>query len=108
MQHTQQGELRRGTAVFAHISGFSPLASRLDPEELSDAIDPVIEALGNVIARYGGFVEKYAGDALLAVFGAPVSHEDDPTRALLAALEMRQKLRLLQPQLALHVGANSR
>jgi adenylate cyclase len=107
MQHPQQGELRLVTAVFADISGFSNLASRLDPEELSDAIDPVIEALGNVIARYGGFVEKYAGDALLAVFGAPVSHEDDPTRALLAALEMRQKLRLLQPQLALHVGVNS-
>jgi adenylate cyclase len=107
MQHPQQGELRLVTAVFADISGFSNLASRLDPEELSDAIDPVIEALGNVVARYGGFVEKYAGDALLAVFGAPVSHEDDPTRALLAALEMRKELQLLQPELALHVGVNS-
>jgi adenylate cyclase len=107
MEHPRQGELRLVTAVFADVSGFTDLATRLDPEELSEAIDPVIEALGNVVARYGGFVEKYAGDALLAVFGAPVSHEDDPTRALLAALEMRRELTRLHPGLALHVGVNS-
>jgi class 3 adenylate cyclase/tetratricopeptide (TPR) repeat protein len=106
-------ERRLVTAVFADISGFTALAERFDPEELSEVIDPVVAALSAVVAKYEGYVEKFAGDAILALFGAPVSHEDDAQRALRAALEMHAELlraRETVPyehDLGLHVGVNS-
>ena len=109
-----QEERRLITALFADVSGFTPLADRLDPEELLEVIDPVITALSSIVGRYEGFVEKFAGDALLALFGAPVSHEDDADRALLVALEMHRTLAQLCKELphdasglTLHVGVNS-
>jgi class 3 adenylate cyclase/tetratricopeptide (TPR) repeat protein len=106
-------ERRLVTAVFADVSGFTSLAERLDPEQLLEVIDPVIAALSSVVARYEGYVEKFAGDALLALFGAPVSHEDDAERALLVALEMHAELERIcaalpyEAELTLHVGVNS-
>ena len=81
-------ERRLITALFADVSGFTSLADRLDPEHLLEVIDPVIAGMSSIVCRYEGYVEKFAGDALLALFGAPVSHEDDAARALLVALEM--------------------
>lgn len=107
-------ERRLISAVFADISGFTALADRLDPEALLEIIDPVVSRLADVVARYGGYVEKYAGDALLALFGAPVAHGDDADRALLAALDMHVELaaavRRLPAEahdLTLHVGVAS-
>ena len=106
-------ERRLVTAVFADISGFTALAERYDPEELSEVIDPVVGALSDVIAKHGGYVEKFAGDAILALFGAPISHEDDPQRALTAALELHDELARVREtlpyehDLGLHVGVNS-
>jgi adenylate cyclase len=106
-------ERRLVTALFADISGFTPLASRLDPEELMEVIDPVVSMLSSIVGRYDGFVEKFAGDALLALFGAPVAHEDDAARALRVALDMHAELARLRTELpnaenlTLHVGVNS-
>lgn len=107
-------ERRLVTAMFADISGFTRLADRLDPEELLDVIDPLVSALSSIVARYDGYVEKFAGDALLALFGAPTSHDDDAARALRVALEMhaeieRMKARLPShaSELTLHIGVNS-
>jgi adenylate cyclase len=106
-------ERRLVTALFADISGFTPLASRLDPEELMEVIDPVVSMLSTVVGRYEGYVEKFAGDALLALFGAPVSHEDDAARALRVAREMHSELARIRTDLphaadlTLHVGVNS-
>src|SRR5262245_29522418 len=106
-------ERRLVTALFADVSGFTSLADRLDPEELLEVIDPVISALSSIVGRYEGYVEKFAGDALLALFGAPVAHEDDSSRALLVATEMHRELARVttklphEPQLTLHVGVNS-
>ncbi len=106
-------ERRLVTALFADISGFTPLASRLDPEDLMEVIDPVVSMLSSIVGRYDGFVEKFAGDALLALFGAPVAHEDDAARALRVALEMHEELARLRTDLpnaenlTLHVGVNS-
>src|SRR5262249_8847009 len=100
--------------LFADISGFSELTGRLDAEELLEVIDPVIATLSNVVGRFGGVVEKFAGDAILALFGAPVAHDDDAARALHVALEMHRELAALIPQLSpeaaglrLHAGVNS-
>src|SRR5438093_8081921 len=92
-------ERRLITALFADVSGFTSLADRLDPEELLEVIDPVISGLSSVVGRYGGYVEKFAGDALMALFGAPVSHEDDAARALRVALEMHEELARLGQEL---------
>ena len=85
-------ERRLVTAVFADLSGFAALAGRLDAEDLQNVVDPVLAGLTRVVARYDGHVEKFAGDALLALFGAPVAHEDDAARALHAALDMQAEL----------------
>jgi adenylate cyclase len=106
-------ERRLITALFADVSGFTSLADRLDPEDLLEVIDPVISGLSSIVGRYDGYVEKFAGDALLALFGAPVAHEDDAARALLVALEMHRDLARMceelphQAELTLHVGVNS-
>jgi class 3 adenylate cyclase/tetratricopeptide (TPR) repeat protein len=106
-------ERRLITALFADVSGFTSLADRLDPEHLLEVIDPVISGLSNIVGRYEGYVEKFAGDALLALFGAPVTHEDDAERALRVALEMHSELARLcadlphDAELTLHVGVNS-
>src|SRR6266550_3408581 len=65
-------ERRLITALFADVSGFTSLADRLDPEQLLEVIDPVISGLSTVVGKYGGYVEKVAGDALMPLFCAPV------------------------------------
>src|SRR5437764_5681746 len=106
-------ERRLITALFADVSGFTSLADRLDAEDLLEVIDPVISGLSSIVGRYEGYVEKFAGDALLALFGAPVTHEDDAERALHVALEMHSELARLcadlphDAELTLHVGVNS-
>jgi class 3 adenylate cyclase/tetratricopeptide (TPR) repeat protein len=109
-----RSERRLVTALFADISGFSELTGRVDTEELLEVIDPVVSALGNVVGRFGGTVEKYAGDAILALFGAPVAHDDDAARALRTAEAMHRELAELVPELGpeaanlrLHIGVNS-
>src|SRR5438552_912316 len=90
-------ERRLITALFADVSGFTSLADRLDPEDLLEVIDPVISGLSSIVGRYEGYVEKFAGDALLALFGAPVTHEDDAERALHVALGRAACTRALGP-----------
>jgi class 3 adenylate cyclase/tetratricopeptide (TPR) repeat protein len=103
---------RTVTAVFADLSGFTALAGSLEPVELARVIDPVVAGLTRIVDRYGGAVEKFAGDAILAFFGAPIAHEDDAERAVMAALEMHEQLPLLSSHpaaqtLSLHVGINT-
>ena len=106
-------ERRLITSLFADVSGFTSLSERLDPEQLIEVIDPLITGLSQVVGRYEGVVDKYAGDALLALFGAPVSHEDDAERALSVALKMHAELARLREDLphgeglSLHIGVNS-
>ena len=110
----RQDDLRLVTSLFADISGFTTLADQLDVEELHAIINPLIAGLAGIAERYDGFIAKYAGDALLCLFGAPVSHEDDAQRALLAAIEMHAALpsllESLGPQaggLTIHIGVNT-
>ena len=103
------------TVVFADVVEFTSLAEQLDPEELRSFLMGCFQTLAEEIRRYGGFVEKFIGDAILAVFGAPVAHEDDPERAVGAALAMQAKLEELRDSvsdrsggaLAMRIGINS-
>jgi adenylate cyclase len=80
-----QEERRLVTAVFCDLVGFTPLSEQLDPEDVRDMQGDYFKAMLVQIERYGGTVEKYAGDAVLALFGAPIAHEDDAERAVLCA-----------------------
>jgi adenylate cyclase len=84
-----QEERRLVTALFCDLVGFTPLSEQLDPEDVRDIQADYFGAMSSQIERYGGTVEKYAGDAVLALFGAPIAHEDDAERAVLCALGMQ-------------------
>ena len=87
------GELREATILFADMKGFTPLSERLkSPEKVFHLMNEVWEAVIPEIVRYGGTIVKYAGDNVMVAFGAPVAHEDDPERAIKAALGMRAAL----------------
>jgi class 3 adenylate cyclase len=79
------------TVMFADLSGFTALSERTDPEEIRSIVDRCMGEMGEVVDRFGGSVDKVIGDALMAVFGAPVAHEDDPERAVRAALEIQRR-----------------
>lgn len=91
-----EAERRSVTVLFADVVGFTSLAEHLDPEELRSLMMGCFQALAEEIRHYDGFIEKFIGDAILAVFGAPVAHEDDPERAVRAALGMQARLQQLR------------
>ncbi len=85
-------ERRVVTIMFADIIGSTPLADRMDPEDMRAILSGYFNLMTEQIRRHGGTVEKYIGDAVMAVFGAPFAHEDDPDRAIRAALDMQKAL----------------
>jgi class 3 adenylate cyclase len=87
----EDGERRWVTVLFADLSGFTALSERTDPEEIRAMVDGCMTEMGEVVERFGGTVDKVIGDALMAVFGAPVAHEDDAERAVRAALEIQRR-----------------
>jgi len=83
------GEERKIVSVlFADLVGFTAASERADPEDVRAALAPYYASVKREIERFGGTVEKFIGDAVVGVFGAPVAHEDDPERAVLAALRI--------------------
>jgi class 3 adenylate cyclase len=82
------GERKPVTALFADVVGSTALAERMDPEDWTAMMNEAFDHLSKAVFRYEGTIAQLQGDAMLAFFGAPVAHEDDPERAILAALEM--------------------
>src|SRR5436309_581936 len=80
------------TVLFADITGSTPLGEELDPEDLRDVMSTFADAMRSEIEAEGGTVEKFIGDAVMAAFGVPTAHEDDPARALRASLRMQRRL----------------
>jgi len=94
------------TAVFVDLVGSTARAERLDPEDVRAVLRRYHETLRRELERYGGTVEKFIGDAVVAVYGAPTAHEDDPERAVRAALAARESIAALNDRddaLDLHV-----
>ena len=108
-------ERRTVTVLFADLSGYTAVAERLDPETVKALVDRCLGRLGEEVEGVGGHVDKYMGDAVMAIFGAPVAHEDDPERAVRAALGMQRAMDELNRRLltdhgfefALCVGVNT-
>jgi class 3 adenylate cyclase len=103
------------TALFCDLVGFTPLSEALDPEEVREIQTHYFAQMNGELHRFGGSVEKYAGDAVLALFGAPVAHEDDAERAVRCALAMQQAFRPVAERakrewnvdLAVRIGVNT-
>src|ERR671916_1967066 len=85
-------ERRQVTVLFADLSGYTAVAERMDPEAVKTLVDRALMRLGEEVERYGGTVDKYIGDNVMALFGAPVAHEDDEERAVRAALRMQDAM----------------
>src|SRR4051795_592361 len=92
-------ERRWVTVLFADISGYTAMAERMDAELVKAMVDRCLRRLGEEVERFGGTVDKYIGDNVMAIFGAPVAHEDDAERAVRAALAMHAAIAEIDPEL---------
>lgn len=108
---TPTADRRVVTILFADISGFTRVAEELDPEDLSALVKEAFGELMEEVRARGGWLEKHVGDAVLAIFGAPVVREDDPERAVSTALAMQARMAALNERLErrldLHIGVNT-
>ncbi|SCK51868.1 adenylate cyclase [Variovorax sp. HW608] len=110
-----ESDRRPVTVMFADLSGFTSLSESLDPEVVRALQTELFAEMAASIQRLDGFVEKYVGDAVMAVFGAPVAHDEDPVRAVSAALLLHERIAALSERwqarigrpLALHIGINT-
>ncbi|HWC68539.1 MAG TPA: adenylate/guanylate cyclase domain-containing protein [Acidimicrobiales bacterium] len=109
MDWTRAEERRVVTVVFADLVGFTALAERLDPERVKRLIDGLFVRLSGDVAAFGGRVDKVLGDGMVALFGAPVAHEDDAERAVRAALRMQASLEQmsLPVPVKMRIGVNT-
>src|SRR5215210_698856 len=105
-------ERRVVSMLFGDLVGFTTLSETADPEHLKNIVDRCFERLAADITSFGGRVDKIVGDAIVALFGAPVAHEDDPERAVRAALRMQRTLGDVTPstagaELRMRIGINT-
>jgi class 3 adenylate cyclase/tetratricopeptide (TPR) repeat protein len=110
-----QGERKYVTVLFSDLSGYTAMSEKLDPEEVKEIMSRIFGEIAQVVASYGGFIEKFVGDAVMALFGVPKSHEDDPVRAIKAAREIHDIVETLSPEvekkidrpISMHSGINT-
>jgi class 3 adenylate cyclase len=110
-----EGERKQVTVLFADIRGSTKLLEGIDPEDAQKLIDPVLRVMMDAVHRYEGTVNQVLGDGIMALFGAPLAHEDHAVRACYAALSMQEEMRrhrerLEQPEesgLQIGIGMNS-
>ncbi len=99
-----EGERKHVTVLFSDMSGYTAMSERLDPEDVKEITSRIFDEISKVIDKYGGFVEKFVGDAVMALFGVPKAHEDDPVRAIKAAIEIHKLVENTSPQLEDKIG----
>jgi len=106
-----ESERKQATVLFADLSGYTALSENMDPEEVKEIMGRVFGRIAEVVVKYDGFVEKYVGDAVMALFGVPEAHEDDPVRAIRAAREIHDLVEALgaglAPKIARPLAAHS-
>jgi class 3 adenylate cyclase len=103
------------TSLFADISGYIALSERLDLEEVKDLLSRIFGEIAQIVIKYEGHIDKFAGDEVMALFGVPCAHEDDPVRAVKAASEIHQVMHRISKKvrgtlgqpLAVHIGINT-
>ena len=101
-------ERKLATMVFADLAGSTELASGLDPEDLRAKLESFFELAREALTGYGGTIEKYIGDAVMAVFGVPRAHGDDADRAVAAGLQLARQVAERGDGLAVRIGIETR
>jgi class 3 adenylate cyclase/tetratricopeptide (TPR) repeat protein len=101
-----EGERKQVTVLFADVKGSMDLAEEMDPEEWSGIMQRFFKTLAEGVERFEGYVDKFTGDGIMALFGAPIAHEDHARRACYAALAMQDGLRAYANELRLRQGLN--
>jgi len=84
------GERRKVTVLFADIRGFTSMSEKMKPEDVVDLLNTYLSGLTNIVFKYEGTLDKYIGDCVMAVFGAPIYHYNDTERAVISALDMQK------------------
>ncbi len=101
-----EGERKQVTVLFADVKGSMELAEQLDPEQWHQILDHFFQILSEGVHRFEGTVNQYTGDGIMALFGAPIAHEDHAQRACYAALHLRERLRQYADELRIAPGVN--
>ena len=107
-----EGERRHVTVLYTDLAGYTAMCERLDPEDVKEVMSRIFGEIAQVVTKYEGIIEKFVGDAAMALFGVPRAHEDDPVRAIKAAMEIHELVEALSPQvramgcrpLSMHTG----
>ena len=118
VRRTAQGtesERKHVTVLFSDLSGYTSITEKLDPEEVKVIMTRIFGEIAQVVVKYEGFIERFVGDAVMALFGVPKAHEDDPVRAIKAAIEIHNLVEAMSskfedrigPKLKMHSGINT-
>jgi len=99
-----ESERKQVTVLFSDMSGYTAMTGKLDPEEVREIMGRIFGEISQIVVKYEGFIEKFVGDAVMALFGVPKSHEDDPVRAIRAAREIHEIVSSVSPRYEKQVG----
>ena len=97
-------ERKHVTVLFSDMSGYTAMTETMDTEETKEIMGNIFGEISKVVAKYGGFIEKFIGDAVMALFGVPTSHEDDPVRAIKASREIHDVVSSLSSKFEKRIG----
>ncbi len=103
-QSVSDAERKNVTALFADLSGYTAMTEKLDPEEVKEITGLIFNGIRTIVDKYEGFIDRFAGDGALVLFGVPRSHEDDPLRAIRATLEIHEFVEASSPRFESKVG----
>jgi len=99
-----ESERKHVTVLFSDMSGYTAMTEKLDPEEVKEIMGKIFWDISKVVSKYEGFIEKFVGDAVMALFGIPKSHEDDPVRAIKVAREIHEITSSISPKYEKRIG----
>jgi len=100
----KDGERKQATVLFSDMSSYTAMTEKMDPEEVKEIMGKIFGEISKVVAKYEGFIEKFIGDAVMAIFGASTTHEDDPVRAIKASREIHDIVSSLSLQYEKRIG----
>lgn len=108
LESLREGERRQATILFSDLSGYTTLNERLDPEEVEAITSRIKKDAVRIVENHGGIVNQFVGDEVLALFGIPTTHEDDPVRAIKAAMEIHELVTQITPDVEKKTGTKLR
>jgi class 3 adenylate cyclase/tetratricopeptide (TPR) repeat protein len=99
-----ESERKQVTVLFSDLSAYTVMSEKLDPEEVKDIMSRIFGEIAQIVTKYEGFIERFVGDAVMAIFGVPIVQEDDPVRAIKVAIEIHDTIESISTQFEKRVG----